>query len=168
MCITVALLLACYSPNAPGAQPTFLGPFIPAPSTAAEGPCSRHPQQPGLPPQPTEPNPAGAAETSMPASAAEACGCGQSPGCTEGSGCRAAGCKQAGEDQGGAAPERCRGVPSLCGLHVSKADVRQRLAYVSAAYPAARPTRSSLKQVFNFFQQQSPSALPEEPATDAV
>jgi hypothetical protein len=36
---------------------------------------------------------------------------------------------------------------------VSKHSVRQRLALVSSCYPAARPTRGSLKQVFNFFEE---------------
>lgn len=36
---------------------------------------------------------------------------------------------------------------------VTKGDVRQRLALVSGYYPSARPTRGSLKQVYNFFQQ---------------
>ena len=36
---------------------------------------------------------------------------------------------------------------------VTKGDVRQRLALVSGCYPNARPTRGSLKQVFNFFQR---------------
>ncbi|CAD7702181.1 unnamed protein product [Ostreobium quekettii] len=35
---------------------------------------------------------------------------------------------------------------------VTKAGVRQRLAYISAHYPQARPTRGMLKQVYNFFQ----------------
>lgn len=37
------------------------------------------------------------------------------------------------------------------GVLVTKGCIRQRLAFVSAAYPTARPTRGSLKQVFNFF-----------------
>lgn len=36
--------------------------------------------------------------------------------------------------------------------HVTKHSVRQQLAFVSAAYPDARPTRGMLKQVFNFFE----------------
>lgn len=54
--------------------------------------------------------------------------------------------------------------PSPCGKEqrgdgaatagVTKGDVRQRLALVSGYYPSARPTRGSLKQVFNFFQHQ--------------
>jgi hypothetical protein len=37
---------------------------------------------------------------------------------------------------------------------VTKGDVRQRLALLSGYYPTARPTRGSLKQIFNFFQHQ--------------
>lgn len=37
---------------------------------------------------------------------------------------------------------------------ITKSDVRQGLAFVSGHYPSTRPTRGSLKQVFNFFQQQ--------------
>lgn len=44
---------------------------------------------------------------------------------------------------------------AACVQRVDKADVRRRLAHVSACYPAARPTRGSLRQVFNFFQQHS-------------
>ena len=45
--------------------------------------------------------------------------------------------------------------PAVSQLEVTKDNVRQRLAYVSSSYPIARPTRGSLKQVFNFFQQHS-------------
>ena len=33
---------------------------------------------------------------------------------------------------------------------MSKQEVRQRLAFVSAHYPAARPSRGNIKEVFNF------------------
>lgn len=41
------------------------------------------------------------------------------------------------------------------GIAVSKEYVRQQLATVSAHYPAARPTRGMLKQVFNYFMSNS-------------
>ena len=43
----------------------------------------------------------------------------------------------------------------LCGPDVSKDAVRQRLAFVSAFCSAAQPTRTMLKQVFNYFQPRS-------------
>lgn len=44
--------------------------------------------------------------------------------------------------------------PVVGSLGFSKLAVRQHLAAVSAHYPAARPTRGSLRQVFNFFLEQ--------------
>lgn len=41
---------------------------------------------------------------------------------------------------------------------VTKHSVRQQLAFVSAAYPDARPTRGMLKQVFNFFEDKRRAA----------
>ena len=167
VCVMVALLLACYSPGAPGGQPTFRGAFIPAPSRAVEGPCdSGNAQQPALPADP-RPSSADAAETGRPSSATETCSChSQGSSCREGSSCCAASCEECackkGLEKATAACERCRGRQSPCESHVSKADVQQRLAYVSDCYPAARPTRGSLKQVFNFFQDQHMQrALPE-------
>lgn len=42
---------------------------------------------------------------------------------------------------------------------VSKHSVRQRLALVSGYYPVARPTRGSLKQVYNFFEERRRAGL---------
>lgn len=42
---------------------------------------------------------------------------------------------------------------------VTKHSVRQQLAFVSAAYPHARPTRAMLKQVFNFFEDRRRAAV---------
>lgn len=36
---------------------------------------------------------------------------------------------------------------------VNKDDIRRALAYVSACYPHARPSRGSLRQVYNFLLQ---------------
>jgi hypothetical protein len=36
-------------------------------------------------------------------------------------------------------------------MHVTKATLRQRLAFVSSSYPTARPTRGMLKQILMLF-----------------
>ncbi len=59
-------------------------------------------------------------------------------------------CQSAGVSSG--ADEGRGGQNELGERWVTKGDVRQRLALVSGCYPNARPTRGSLKQIFNFFQ----------------
>ena len=54
-------------------------------------------------------------------------------------------------------------LPVAVGAGFSKLAVRQHLAAVSACYPAARPTRGSLRQVFNFFLEQLQAAGADVP-----
>ncbi len=58
--------------------------------------------------------------------------------------------------------EGCRGTVNqadegqqteACPDDVSKDDIRRALAFVSACYPHARPSRGSLRQVYNFLLQ---------------
>ena len=57
-----------------------------------------------------------------------------------------------GSDSGGGTAQGAPCFPPVVGQSgFSKLAVRQHLAALSAHYPAARPTRGSIKQVFNFF-----------------
>ncbi|GFR43385.1 hypothetical protein Agub_g4460, partial [Astrephomene gubernaculifera] len=69
--------------------------------------------------------------------------------CEGGVGVPAAAASETSGSEATAAAGGAAAVASCC--HVSKDAVRQRLAYVSAWYPPARPTRGMLRQVFNHF-----------------
>ena len=63
----------------------------------------------------------------------------------------------AGGEAAGAAAAAPAFPPVVSPAAYSKLAVRQHLAAVSAHYPAARPTRGSLRQVYNFFLSQVPA-----------
>lgn len=161
VCVMVALLLACFSPGSPGALPSFLGPFLPAPSCQA-GACAGPVQLAAAQAAPS----VDAAESSMCIRQTQGCRTADQGQCRKAAGSCCAACSKDAHHSNGC---RCGCADGLvqegssCGrqlrqLHVSKADVRQRLAHVSAYCPAARPSRGCLKQVSSFFQQHRLSA----------
>ena len=70
-------------------------------------------------------------------------------GPTDGSGSSA--CDGSLDSSGGGIPPACDFPPLVGQAGFSKLAVRQHLAALTAHYPAARPTRGSIKQVYNFF-----------------
>ena len=145
MCIAVAVLLACYTGGSPGSGLQFEAPFLPAPSSPL---ALEHPGTPAVDVSPPQQGAREGAPASLGAPAGRPARA-SNPGSGPGEALEVGGQAREGwaEDQG-LRMERCV-------RRVDKADVRRRLAHVSACYPAARPMRGSLRQVFNFFQQHS-------------
>ena len=154
VCIAVALLLACFSPSdAPSGSPCFRGMYTAKPAVAshADHLTARDMSQlddggakPDL--KAHEPDPAsGSAVAPDRDRDADRHALGQRP--------RQDGIRRQGKQQ------QRQQQSEVSADTVSRDDIRRALAFVSACYPHARPSRGSLRQVYNFLLQSKGSDM---------
>ena len=154
MCVAVALLLACFSPsNAPSGSPCFKGVYTTKPAMAshADHCTSRNMSQlddGGAKSDFCVHEPDSASEGAVAPNRDRAAGRHVLGQCPRHDGIRRQGKQQQGQQQS-----------QVSAGTVSKDDIRRALAFVSACYPHARPSRGSLRQVYNFLLQSKGSDM---------
>ena len=139
MCIALTLLLVCFTAETgPGRSPQFTGAYSPPAAKSSEGMQNHR----------------GSTEHHVGCSAALPDLCAAlSPAVQSAAAGYSSSSRSKAEGRGGVGSQAGKGQHSGEPSEVSKDDIRRALAFVSACYVHARPSRGALRQVYNFLLQ---------------